>query len=208
LRRLVRRRTHVKQYEADGGGTDQATVVTVVPNLTKKNAATSTTATTCESDINNCISPDLLALQEVDPPLGVASCLKEQGYEAIETVATKGGRVGRVDSCGLYYKEDVWTCVRHETVFLDDLATNCSSDIVGNYEKIGGGGNDNTIDRSKRTSNNMNESLRGLQTSLSRKNVALLVRLHHKPTRREVVVVNAHLFWNPAYEYVKVSLYF
>ena len=184
LRRLVRRTTHAKQDRHEGGD-----------------------ATTYKSDIN-CISPDLLALQEVDPPLGVASCLKEQGYEAIETVATKGGRVGRVDSCGLYYREDVWTYVRHETVLLDDLATNCSSDIVGNKEKIGGGGNDNTIDRSKKASTNMNESLRGLQTSLSRKNVALIVRLHHKPTEREVVVVNAHFFWNPAYEYVKVSFCF
>jgi mRNA deadenylase 3'-5' endonuclease subunit Ccr4 len=46
--------------------------------------------------------------------------------------------------------------------------------------------------------------LPGLSYSFLRRNVALLVRLRHQVTGRTVVVANAHLYWNPSYEYVKV----
>lgn len=158
---------------------------------------------TNKNDDNNnerklALRPDLLALQEVDPPLGVAACLQEQGYGAVETATTKGGRVGRVDACGLYYRQQAWACLHHETVFLDDLATNGHA--------LASTSNCNSMDNKEVDPTAMGSNLRGLQTSFMRKNVALLVKLQHKPSGRTLVVVVAHLFWNPAYEYVKVRI--
>ena len=71
------------------------------------------------------------------------------------------------------------------------------------------GGKRNTATRERNNGNstsNNHESMKGLQRSFVRKNVALLVRLQHISTGRKVVVVVSHLFWNPAYEYVKVSV--
>ena len=43
-----------------------------------------------------------------------------------------------------------------------------------------------------------------MQMSLLRRNMAVLVRLRDTVTGTTVVVANAHLFWNPGFEYVKV----
>ena len=47
-------------------------------------------------------------------------------------------------------------------------------------------------------------NLPGVQQSFLRRNVALLVRLRHARTGRTLVLANAHLYWNPGFEYVKV----
>ena len=128
------------------------------------------------------------------------------GYGVVETVASPDGRNGRVDSCGLYFREDNWKCLDHETIFLDDLAIIRSSSLSENelptqaFE---------AIPKSKRnrggSSSSTNiSSLKGLERSFVRKNVALLAKLEHKHTRQQMVVVVAHLFWNPTYDYVKV----
>jgi mRNA deadenylase 3'-5' endonuclease subunit Ccr4 len=133
------------------------------------------------------IAPDFLALQEVDPPLEVAGCMKELGYEGIETPSSPGGKDGRVDACALYYRHDQWKCLEHEIVRLDDLATMCSKE---SKEKPSVAGSSN---------------LQDVQTSFVRKNMALLVRLEHlHGNRRQLVVAVLHLYWNPSYEYVKV----
>lgn len=144
------------------------------------------------------LSPDLIALQEVDPPPQISACMKDLGYGgAVETPASPDGRNGRVDSCGLYFQTSKWKCLEHETVQLDDLAT------------LQSGRNDATEQKELRRKDSGRSStcnnLQGLQTSFIRKNVALLVRLEHAASGREIVVAVAHLFWNPAYEYVKVS---
>ena len=44
----------------------------------------------------------------------------------------------------------------------------------------------------------------GVQSSFCRKNMGLLVRLQQQPSKREIVVAVAHLYWNPVFKYVKV----
>jgi hypothetical protein len=156
------------------------------------------------------IHADLIALQEVDPPLGIAKCMKSMGYAAVETVSSPDGRSGRVDSCGLYYQEEKWNCLESKTIFLDDLATLRSGNVVvdddkdeDERKKLFKSSSSSSIGNIKGRNNN----LQGLQVSFVRKNVALLVRLEHIQTKRQVVVVVAHLFWNPAYEYVKVGFH-
>jgi mRNA deadenylase 3'-5' endonuclease subunit Ccr4 len=150
--------------------------------------------------VSTVLRPDLIALQEVDPPLGITTCLKEMGYDgAVETPACPDGRNGRVDSCGLYFPLAKWKCLEHETVQLDNLATLQSGN--DNFFKK----NEELRRRKNGMSSTTSSNLQGLQTSFIRKNVALLVRLEHVGTGKEIVVAVAHLFWNPAYEYVKVS---
>jgi mRNA deadenylase 3'-5' endonuclease subunit Ccr4 len=132
------------------------------------------------------LAPDMFALQEVDPPLEVGACMKELGYEGVETPSNPGGKDGRVDACALYYCRDQWKCLDHQIVRLDDLATLRSNST-----------NTNTPDAAR-------SNLQGVQTSFIRKNMALLVRLEHLQSKRQLVVAVLHLYWNPAYEYVKV----
>ena len=146
----------------------------------------------------------------------VAKCMKSLGYGVVETIASPDGRDGRVDSCGLYFREDNWKCLDHETIRLDDLAILRSSS-ENKDEDEGSNANKTTIEqstgsarvsrnrKSRGSSTNTNSgSLKGFERSFIRKNVALLVKLEHIPTKRRMVIVVAHLFWNPAYDYVKV----
>jgi mRNA deadenylase 3'-5' endonuclease subunit Ccr4 len=171
------------------------------------------------------LAPDLLALQEVDPPLGIAACMNELGYDGVETTATpssssssSGGKkdgAGRVDACALYYLRDQWRCVDHEIVRLDDLATLCSSSKSKSKSTTAAAATTDTADTTIATtttttnhnsrSNNHN-CLQGVQASFLRKNMALLVRLEHLHTKRQLVVAVLHLYWNPVYEYVKVCM--
>jgi hypothetical protein len=132
------------------------------------------------------LRPDLLALQEVDPPLEIPSCLEECGYQGHHTPTDPSGRNGRVDSCALYYRIDTWKSVAVESIRLDDIATLCS-------RNQGGAFNPST-----------RASLEGIETSFLRKNVALLVRLQHLETGQEIVIAVMHLFWNPLYQEVKL----
>jgi mRNA deadenylase 3'-5' endonuclease subunit Ccr4 len=47
-------------------------------------------------------------------------------------------------------------------------------------------------------------NLQGVQQAFLRRNVAILIRIQNITTNETVVVANAHLFWNPGFEYVKV----
>ena len=130
----------------------------------------------------------------------------------METIGSSDGRVDRVDSCGLYFREEKWECLNHETIRLDDLAILRSSSA-----NEGGEGNNNNatlnhseISEKRNRRNGKNSggtntaSLKGFERSFVRKNVTLLARMEHKPSQRQIVVVVSHLFWNPAYDYVKV----
>jgi len=149
------------------------------------------------------LSLDIITLQEVDPPLEVAKCMRSLGYGVVETIGSSGGRAGRVDSCGLYFREDNWKCLNHETVRLDDLAIlRSSSESDDRVEK-----NHNEIKNKRRRNDNGDTQigrLKGFERSFVRKNVTLLARMEHKLSRRQVVIVVSHLFWNPAYDYVKL----
>jgi mRNA deadenylase 3'-5' endonuclease subunit Ccr4/uncharacterized protein with PIN domain len=150
------------------------------------------------------LQPDFWALQEVDPPLGIAKLMNDKlGYGVLNTDSCKGGRVGRVDTCGLYYNKQKWKCIEHETLYLDDLAILQSGRVDLPLESIS-----KIFKRSASLSDNAtkttNNNLQGLQCSFVRKNVALLARLEHLNSTKRVVVAVTHLFWNPAYEYVKL----
>lgn len=127
------------------------------------------------------LEPDLVALQEVDPPLEVATCMNELNFQGVETPSSPGGKNGRVDACALYYRQDRWHYKSSEVVFLDELATMSSRYANENPSVVG------------------KTNLMGLQTSFVRKNMALLVRLEHLDSNRELVVAVVHLFWNPRY---------
>ena len=81
----------------------------------------------------------------------------------------------------LYYRQDRWHYKSSEVVFLDELATMSSRYANENPSVVG------------------KTNLMGLQTSFVRKNMALLVRLEHLDSNRELVVAVVHLFWNPRY---------
>lgn len=128
--------------------------------------------------------PPILALQEVDTPLGIPAFLKQEfEYGSAETPTSKGGKNGRVDACGLYYPSSHYQKVQEKFVRLDDVASLSSS-------------NNNNRTRTS--------SLQSVQTSFLRKNMALLVRLLHLKSNQEFVVAVLHLYWNPNYEYVKL----
>ena len=162
----------------------------------------------------------LIICSIVTQPMTVAKCMKSLGYGVVETVASPDGNVGRVDSCGLYFREDNWKCLDHETIRLDDLAILRSSSSSENGDEgrvtdkrtikqstASTGGFTNR--KSGGSTTNINRgSLKGLERSFVRKNVALLVRLEHIRTGQRLVIVVAHLFWNPAYDYVKVRTHY
>lgn len=133
--------------------------------------------------------------------------MRSLGYGVVETIGSLGGRAGRVDSCGLYFREDNWKCLNHETIRLDDLAIlRSSSESDDRVEK-----NHNEIKNKRRRNDNgdtQSGRLKGFERSFVRKNVTLLARMEHKPSRRQVVIVVSHLFWNPAYDYVKVRTHY
>lgn len=133
---------------------------------------------------------DVVCLQEVDMPV-VGDTMKELGYDGIGTPTVIGGGAGgRVDACCIYWLQDDWELLGHEVVRLDDLATLSSTTPSGPVES----------DPSPPPSLQM-----GLQQSFLRRNMAILARLRHKHhPEMTVVVANAHLFWNPEYDYVKL----
>jgi hypothetical protein len=49
------------------------------------------------------------------------------------------------------------------------------------------------------------QSIKGQRARFERHNVALIVMLRHQVTGRELIVANAHLFWNPMYEDIKLA---
>lgn len=133
--------------------------------------------------------------------------MRSLGYGVVETIASSDGRAGRVDSCGLYFREENWECLNHEIIRLDDLAILRSSS-----ESEGRVGKTHNEIRNKRSRNDNGDTqsgrLKGFDRSFVRKNVTLLARMEHKPSRRQVVIVVSHLFWNPAYDYVKVRTHY
>lgn len=123
---------------------------------------------------------DVLCLQEVDMENVLDSSM--EGYDSVLTPTTKGGSGsgGRVDACAIYFRKENWRLVDQELVRLDDLAT------------LG------------RQPFSTESNLQGLSTSFLRRNVAILCRLEHVRTKQRMVVCNAHLYWNPEYNYVKL----
>jgi Endonuclease/Exonuclease/phosphatase family len=91
-----------------------------------------------------------------------------------------------------------WQLVGSELVRLDDLATLSSATEASLHLESQHG-----ADKLKSSSCS---NIQGMQMSFLRRNVALIVRLRHTITHETIVIANAHLYWNPGFEYVKVCL--
>jgi hypothetical protein len=140
--------------------------------------------------------------------------MRSLGYGVVETAGSSDGRIDRVDSCGLYFREKKWECLDYETIRLDDLAILRSSSENESGERNNAHiatSNDPKTTSSRKgrkinaRGNTNNGSLKGFERSFVRKNVTLMARMEHKHSRRQIVIVVSHLFWNPAYDYVKVG---
>ncbi len=135
--------------------------------------------------------------------------MRSLGYGVLETEGSSDGRIDRVDSCGLYFRSENWQCLNNETIRLDDLAILRSSSRGETGEGSKDDGFSDDSKSNKRTKRNDNvktnmSSLKGFERSFVRKNVTLVARMEHKSSKRQMVIVVSHLFWNPAYDYVKV----
>jgi uncharacterized protein with PIN domain/mRNA deadenylase 3'-5' endonuclease subunit Ccr4 len=153
-------------------------------------------------DDNGCGGVDIFCLQEVDLP-EVGKHLATLGYVGVETPRIAGGGSGgRADSCVVYANSKRgWHVLENEIIRLDDLATVSSTTS------------------STGSSSSSSTNFQGLQTSFLRRNAAMLVRLQYIPPTptssssgiaaaatptTTIVVANAHLYWHPGYEYVKL----
>jgi mRNA deadenylase 3'-5' endonuclease subunit Ccr4 len=95
-----------------------------------------------------------------------------------------------------------WQMVDSEIVRLDDLATlsTTTSTTEPNEMKTP------TQSGADKLKSNSCLNIQGIQTSFLRRNMALIVRLRNTVTQETIVIANAHLYWNPGFEYVKVQL--
>lgn len=155
---------------------------------------------------------DVICLQEVDLP-EIGDTLRTVGYVGVETPRVVGGGAGgRSDGCAVYVRESTgtapdvddndgtsecrWQLVDHEIVRLDDLATlsSTTNDTITSKESD-----------VKSSAVNTNSNVQGMQMSLLRRNMGLIVRLRNLITGKTIIIANAHLYWNPGFEYVKVQ---
>mmetsp|Transcript_9082 Transcript_9082/g.13425 ORF Transcript_9082/g.13425 Transcript_9082/m.13425 type:complete len:724 (-) Transcript_9082:30-2201(-) len=130
-------------------------------------------------------SYDVLCLQEVDLYDEVIwPTMDKLGYDGFYARRAEG----RSDGCAVFWNK-LWVNIDTETVDLDDLA---GSGVTGTATATG----------TACTSNS--SPVFGIVRSLLRKNVAALVVLEHVESKHRVALCNAHLFWNPGYEFVKL----
>jgi mRNA deadenylase 3'-5' endonuclease subunit Ccr4 len=138
---------------------------------------------------------DIFCLQEVDLPEQVTHYLQHSlGYQACQTPTNKagGGIAGRVDACAICFSTRQFEFLDYDrfppqVVHLDDIAS------LGR-----------TKPTATRRSASSSLACSGLSSSFLRHNMALMVALRHKSTQQPVVLVNAHLYWHPGFEYVKL----
>lgn len=124
---------------------------------------------------------DVVCLQEVDRP-EVVETMCELGYSLYASsapmVVKGGGAGGKVDAVYTFVNKKIWMIEGEMMVRFDDLAHGRADGFF--------------------------RHIQGIQHSFLRRNTAILVRIRHRETGRTAVIANAHLYWNPAYEYVKV----
>jgi mRNA deadenylase 3'-5' endonuclease subunit Ccr4 len=159
---------------------------------------------------------DVICLQEVDLPEIGETLRAVGGYVGVETPRVIGGGAGgRTDACAVYVRENKgsatdtnddhhdgtsacrWQLVDHDIVRLDDLATISSTTNEAIRHKIS---------ESPSPKVNTSSNVQGMQMSLLRRNMAVIVRLRHTISGKTIIIANAHLYWNPGFEYVKVGV--
>ena len=155
----------------------------------------------------------ILCLQEVDLP-EIRQELEARGFRALETprVTNGGASGGRTDSCGIYVHQKVFEVVDHQLLRLDDLATYDTTSITAVDRNTPRSQQQDQEDNSSSPTPSdthtkpptIHSNWQGLQQSFLRRNAAIFVRVRHLATGRTLVIANAHLFWNPGYEFVKL----
>ena len=118
-------------------------------------------------------------MQEVDVEV-VCQTLREASYERLSTPTGDdyyGG--GRVDACWIFYNNIHWKLIKHKVVDMDDLAT------LGLAEF-------------------QDDSNSEFQDIFIRNNYGILAKLENRSNGKQVVISNTHLYWDPAFEFVKL----
>ncbi len=131
------------------------------------------------------------------------------------------------DGCATFYKINKWTCQDYDIVQFDDLA-NDSRPPIRRIEQDENGiihyTKENRYSSYGKKKPSTGTALPGITASYRRRNAALIVRLKPitttgtsttgtsttststtKNTHDDIIVGNAHLYWHPGYEYVKLS---
>ncbi len=146
----------------------------------------------------------------------------ETGSVKEKTKNTKN--TSRSDGCATFYNRSKFKCIRYESVNFDDLAEESRPLLTDriNVEKKA-----NSVDEMcskegsalqieeksrKRIQNRKKKKdpLSGIIASYRRRNTALLIELEARHqsellTAQNIIIANAHLYWHPGYEYVKLS---
>lgn len=173
---------------------------------------------------------DIICLQEVDDYLRevIVESLAALGYSFV--YAPRGGiplassdvprgrdissmsvQVDkRSDGCATFFSKSKWKCVNYSVVNFDDLA---EDERLPLHEHTSTIPDDSTPMVGSNISQKKNKqkkqtALSGIIASYKRRNAALLLELEQiqSPSKaRRIVVANAHLYWHPGYEYVKLS---
>ena len=148
---------------------------------------------------------DILCFQEVDMYDELQSQIFQPlNYQSIHATRqqpqkqqyskkqTKNGCMIAFDTCK--YK-----LLKSKIIYFDNLTqSNDNNDKSNKY-------NSNNNKNNNNNNNNNKRSLCGMIASYNRRNTGLLVLLQHQTSGSIVCIANAHLYWNPGYEYVKLS---
>jgi mRNA deadenylase 3'-5' endonuclease subunit Ccr4 len=126
---------------------------------------------------------------------------------SIDDVRTNSEETVRSDGCATFFSKARWKCVKYSIVNFDDLAeeTRPLLDDSNNVSTSSPAREDaNEIDQMKKKGRS---PISGIIASYKRRNAALLVELQSTTfsSANHIVVANAHLYWHPGYEYVKLS---
>ena len=173
---------------------------------------------------------DIICLQEVDDYLRkvIVESLTALGYSFV--YAPRGGipltssdvPLGRdipsmsvqvdkrSDGCATFFSKSKWKCVNYSIVNFDDLAEDDRLPLNEHASTLLDVSTPMVDSNSPKKKNKQKKqtALSGIIASYKRRNAALLLELEQiqSPSKaRRVVVANAHLYWHPGYEYVKLS---
>lgn len=119
----------------------------------------------------------------------------------------------RSDGCATFYDRSKWKCVNYQVVNFDDLAeedrpllnANTTENVTAPAKPaVSIASTAEPVSKRKKGYH----ALAGIIASYRRRNAALLMELEQlrlPQKTRNIIVANAHLYWHPGYEYVKLS---
>ena len=141
----------------------------------------------------------------------------------------------RSDGCATFYNRKKWKCIDYQVVQFDDLADESRPPLHSTHDDFQPSKDTehpmkmNLENDDPQTVQNPNSNqqqhlkqpkakhaIPGIISSYQRRNTALIIRLQSKVTSKhplqrkekksqEIVIGNAHLYWHPGYEFVKLS---